>query len=112
MSVIIGIDPHKVLHAACVIDSDEVQLAELTVRTGPRQIGQLLEWATPFEVRTWAIESAGGLGYLLVYANTLLDSTLLFAALFLLIVLGVVLFILVGVAERLILPWNHEARDG
>lgn len=52
-----------------------------------------------------------GLGYLLVYANTLLDSTLLFAALFLLIVLGVVLFILVGVAERLILPWNHEARD-
>jgi NitT/TauT family transport system permease protein len=53
-----------------------------------------------------------GLGYLLVYANTLLDSTLLFAALFLLIVLGVVLFILVGVAERLILPWNHEARDG
>jgi transposase len=65
MSVIIGIDPHKVLHAACVIDGDEVQLAELTVRTGPRQIGQLLEWATPFEVRTWAIESAGGLGYLL-----------------------------------------------
>jgi NitT/TauT family transport system permease protein len=52
-----------------------------------------------------------GLGYLLVYANTLLDSTLLFAALFLLIVLGVVLFILVGLAERLILPWNHEARD-
>ena len=57
MSVIIGIDPHKVLHAACVIDGDEVQLAELTVRTGPRQIGQLLEWATPFEVRAWAIES-------------------------------------------------------
>lgn len=53
-----------------------------------------------------------GLGYLLVYANTLLDSTLLFAALFLLIVLGVVLFVLVGVAERLLLPWNHEARDG
>jgi NitT/TauT family transport system permease protein len=53
-----------------------------------------------------------GLGYLLVYANTLLDSTLLFAALFLLIVLGVVLFILVGVAERLLLPWNREAEDG
>ena len=53
-----------------------------------------------------------GLGYLLVYANTLLDSTLLFAALFLLIVLGVVLFILVGVAERLLLPWNREPEDG
>jgi transposase len=65
MSVIIGIDPHKAVHAACVIDGNEVQLAELTVRSGPRQVGQLLEWATPFEARTWAIESAGGLGYLL-----------------------------------------------
>jgi NitT/TauT family transport system permease protein len=51
-----------------------------------------------------------GLGYLLVYANTLLDSTLLFAALFLLIVIGVVLFVLVGIAERLLLPW-HESVD-
>jgi NitT/TauT family transport system permease protein len=49
-----------------------------------------------------------GLGYLLVYANTLLDSTLLFAALFLLIVIGVVLFVLVGVLERLLLPWHHD----
>jgi NitT/TauT family transport system permease protein len=51
-----------------------------------------------------------GLGYLLVYANTLLDSTLLFAALFLLIVIGVTLFILVGIAERLLLPW-HQGGD-
>lgn len=51
-----------------------------------------------------------GLGYLLVYANTLLDSTLLFASLFLLIVIGVVLFILVGIAERLLLPW-HQGSD-
>lgn len=49
-----------------------------------------------------------GLGYLLVYANTLLDSTLLFASLFLLIAIGVVLFVLVGVAERLLLPWHQE----
>ena len=65
MSVIIGIDPHKALHAACAIDRDETELAELQVRTGPRQLDQLLEWAAPFECRTWAIESAGGLGYLL-----------------------------------------------
>jgi NitT/TauT family transport system permease protein len=49
-----------------------------------------------------------GLGYLLVYANTLLDSTLLFAALFLLIVIGVVLFVLVGILERVLLPWHHD----
>ena len=65
MSVFIGIDPHKALHAACAIDPTETQLAELQVRSGPRQVHQLLGWAAPFECRTWAIESAGGLGYLL-----------------------------------------------
>ena len=29
------------------------------------QLGELLAWAAPFGERTWAIESAGGLGYLL-----------------------------------------------
>jgi transposase len=42
-----------------------VELAELKVRTGLRQLGELLAWAAPFGQRTWAIESAGGLGYLL-----------------------------------------------
>jgi transposase len=65
MSVIIGIDPHKALHAACAIDRTETQLAQLQVRSGVRQVPQLLEWAEPFASRTWAIESAGGLGYLL-----------------------------------------------
>ncbi len=65
MSVIIGIDPHKASHAACVIDRTEVELTSLQVRSGPRQLSQLLAWAAPFECRTWAIESAGGLGYLL-----------------------------------------------
>lgn len=49
-----------------------------------------------------------GLGYLLVYANTLLDSTLLFASLLLLIVIGVVLFLIVGLAERILLPWYRD----
>ena len=65
MSVIIGIDPHKALHAACAIDRTEVELSKLQVRSGPRQLPELLAWAAPFECRTWAIESAGGLGYLL-----------------------------------------------
>ena len=65
MSVIIGIDPHKALHAVSAIDRTETQLCELQVRSGPRQLTQLLEWATPSTSRTWAIESAGGLGYLL-----------------------------------------------
>lgn len=65
MSVMIGIDPHKALHAACAIDRHETELAEVVVRSGPRQLAVLLKWASLFESRTWAIESAGGLGYLL-----------------------------------------------
>jgi transposase len=65
VSVIIGVDPHKGSHTAVAIDGDEVALGELKVRATRRQLEQLLEWAAPFEKRTWAIESAGGLGYLL-----------------------------------------------
>lgn len=50
-----------------------------------------------------------GLGYLLVYANTFLDSTLLFAALMLLVVIGVVLFMLIGVLERMLMPWQYRS---
>jgi transposase len=35
------------------------------VRAGCGQVEQLVSWAEPFETRTWAIESASGLGYLL-----------------------------------------------
>jgi NitT/TauT family transport system permease protein len=55
------------------------------------------------------IGADNGLGYLLLQANTQLDSTLLFSALFLLVLLGVVLFILVEVAERLLLPWRESS---
>ena len=65
MSVIIGIDPHKRLHAVCAIDERETELARLEVRTNASQVSDLLAWAAPFECRSWAIESAGGLGYLL-----------------------------------------------
>jgi hypothetical protein len=57
MSVMIGIDPHKALHAVCAIDRREVELTELVVGSGPRQLKQLLEWAVSFDDRTWAIES-------------------------------------------------------
>src|SRR3712207_8777998 len=35
------------------------------VRAGKRQVLQLLKWAEDYDKRVWAIESAGGLGYLL-----------------------------------------------
>jgi transposase len=65
MAVMIGVDPHKGSHTAVAIGGDEAQLAAVTVRATRRQVAELLAWARPFEERTWAIESAGGLGYLL-----------------------------------------------
>jgi NitT/TauT family transport system permease protein len=55
------------------------------------------------------IGADNGLGYLLLQANTQLDSTLLFSALVLLVLLGVVLFILVEIAERVLLPWRRSS---
>jgi transposase len=65
MKVLIGVDPHKGSHTAVAIDGDEVQLGELRVRATKRQCELLLRWAEAFPERRWAIESAGGLGYLL-----------------------------------------------
>jgi transposase len=65
MRVIIGVDPHKASHTAVAIGDGEDELASLRVRATRRQVDQLLTWAEPFRPRTWAIESAGGLGYLL-----------------------------------------------
>ena len=65
MTVIIGIDPHKASHTAVAIDGDEEQLGPSRCEPPVRQVAQLLCWAEPFAKRTWAIESAGGLGYLL-----------------------------------------------
>jgi transposase len=43
----------------------ELELGQLSVRAGQRQLSSLLAWAARFDDRRWAIESAGGLGYLL-----------------------------------------------
>jgi transposase len=65
MNVMIGIDPHKASHTAVALDGAEDQLSSVKVRATSRQVDQLISWAGCFEKRTWAIESAGGLGYLL-----------------------------------------------
>ena len=65
MSVMIGIDPHKGSHTAAAIDPAERELGELRVRAATGQVDRLVEWAEPWPERTWAVENAGGLGYLL-----------------------------------------------
>ena len=65
--VMIGIDPHKRTHTAVAIDNRERVLDERLVRATGAQVPELLEWAKRLDggERLWAIESAGGLGYLL-----------------------------------------------
>ena len=48
------------------------EVAEVTVRATCQQTPKLLAWAEPFAERTWAIECAGGPGYLL--AQQLVDA--------------------------------------
>jgi transposase len=65
MAVTIGIDPHKGSHTAVALDEHETVLGQLRVRSGPEQLARLLEWAKAWPARTWAVENASGLGYLL-----------------------------------------------
>jgi transposase len=64
MQVVIGVDPHKASHTAVAIDEAEDEVSRVKVRATRRQVEQLVRWAEPFEKRRWAIESAGGMGYL------------------------------------------------
>jgi transposase len=63
--VMIGVDPHKGSHTAVAIGAAEEPLGELRVRASASQAGRLLAWAAAWPERIWAIEGAGGLGYLL-----------------------------------------------
>jgi transposase len=65
MSVIIGVDPHKATHQAVAVDDHEIEIDRISVRATSNQTARLLSWAAPFEQRTWAVEGAEGLGYLL-----------------------------------------------
>lgn len=53
-----------------------------------------------------------GLGYVLLLASGTLNSALLFADLFLMSAIGIVLFVLVEAAEALLIPWHASRREG
>ena len=63
-AMMIGIDPHKGSHTAVAIDESEQPLGELRVRSSSTQVGELRSWAKRWPERIWAVEGAGGLGYL------------------------------------------------
>ncbi len=65
MTITIGIDPHKATHTAVAVDTMEAVVGEHTARAASAQAAGLIDWAQGFGSRTWAVESAAGLGYLL-----------------------------------------------
>ncbi|MEU5777862.1 ABC transporter permease [Streptomyces venezuelae] len=52
-----------------------------------------------------------GLGYVILQANGNLDTPMLFAGLLVMSLIGVVLFAIVEIAEKLLLPWHASRRD-
>ena len=67
MVTTIGIDPHKATHTAVAIDESETVLDEITVAADRYQTKKLIDWASELDGDgcLWAVEAAGGLGYLL-----------------------------------------------
>jgi transposase len=67
MVTTIGIDPHKATHTAVAINETETILGEITIPADCSQTKTLLDWAQNLDGdgRLWAVEAAGGLGYLL-----------------------------------------------
>ncbi|MDF2823291.1 MAG: transporter permease [Mycobacterium sp.] len=52
-----------------------------------------------------------GLGYVILQANGNVDTAMLFAALIIMSALGIVLFAIIEIAEKLLIPW-HSSRRG
>ena len=77
MDVMIGVDPHKASHTAMMLDGSERELRRIKVRAGGEQVAELLEWADGIKPRRWAVESAGGLGYLLAQQLVAAGETVL-----------------------------------
>jgi NitT/TauT family transport system permease protein len=51
-----------------------------------------------------------GLGYVILQANGNIDTAMLFAALIIMSLLGVVLFAVIQIAERFLIPWHASRR--
>ncbi|MBB2990109.1 NitT/TauT family transport system permease protein [Mycolicibacterium iranicum] len=51
-----------------------------------------------------------GLGYVILQANGNVDTAMLFAALIIMSLLGIVLFAIIEIAEKLLIPWHSSRR--
>lgn len=59
----------------------------------------------------WVGGSSAGLGHLMLYANSQLEVSLVFAAIFCLSLLGLSLFALMSLLERFAMPWRRNQNN-
>ena len=52
-----------------------------------------------------------GLGYVILQANGNIDTAMLFAALIIMSLLGIILFMIIELAEKLLIPWHASRRS-
>jgi transposase len=64
-AVMIGVDPDEASHTAAAIGPAEEPLGQVRIPASVSQVDQLVAWAADWPERTWAVEGAAGLGYLL-----------------------------------------------
>jgi transposase len=62
MGVLIGIDPHKSVNAAAVIDDQGELASHETFPANQKGLRALERWAKRFPERRWAVEGASGIG--------------------------------------------------
>jgi len=61
--VIIGVDPHKRMHVASVVEpAPNRQVVALQIEASLAGYRRLLKWAGTFGERRWAVENTRGLG--------------------------------------------------
>lgn len=56
------------------------------------------------------VGSSEGLGYVMIQKSAQLDTAALFSAVLILAIIGITLFAVVALAERLLLPWYHTEK--
>ena len=57
------------------------------------------------------VGSSEGLGYLMIRSKPQFQTELVFAAIVILSVMGILLFSLIGVLEKLVIPWSSKERE-
>lgn len=57
------------------------------------------------------VGAGDGLGYVLVTANGRLDTALMFAAIVVLVIMGLLMYIFIVIIERLVIPWHVSQRQ-